>query len=34
MMPILGHRDFFERYQVTFDAGVGLFDVSEPVRVN
>ncbi|MGC4113461.1 MAG: hypothetical protein QM765_02075 [Myxococcales bacterium] len=29
---VLGHRDFFHRYFVGFDAGAGVFVVSEPRR--
>ncbi|MGC4116028.1 MAG: aspartyl protease family protein [Myxococcales bacterium] len=31
-IPVLGTREFFERYFVAFDAGAGAFMVAEPQR--
>lgn len=31
-IPVLGHRDFFLRYYVAFDAARGEFVVAEPAR--
>ncbi len=31
-LPAFGHRAFFNRCRVTFDAGAGIFQVVEPAR--